>query len=400
MSVQLRRTISLPLLTLYGLGTIIGAGIFVLVGQVAGKAGMYAPVAFLLASVIAGFTAFSYAELSSRFPRSAGEAVYVDEAFHWRPFSIAVGWSAASIGIISAATIANGAVGYLHFFIPLPEWLLLILLVSGLGLLAAWGIAQSATVAAITTLITILGLLLVIGVSGTHFESLPARLPELLPPMEMSVWLGIAAGAFIAFYAFIGFEDMVNLAEEVEAPEKNLPLAIVLALAITMLLYGGVSLVAVLAVPAAELAASEAPLALIVEQAGASSQVAIAAISIIAVLDGALIQMIKVSRVLYGMSSQGMAVAFLSEVHPVTRTPLKATAIVAALILALALALPLLTLAQLTSLVTLFLFALTNLSLLRMKLQKPDMEGGVSYPLWVPAIGFILSTGFILLQFI
>jgi len=399
-SVSLKRSISLPLLTLYGLGTIIGAGIFILVGEVAGRAGIYAPVAFLLASIIAGFTAFSYAELSSRFPKSAGEAVYVEQAFRQPWLSKLTGWSVITVGVVSSATIASGAVGYIHIFLQLPEWLTILILLIALGLLAAWGISQSIWVASLTTTAAIIALIAVISLAAGSLVTLPERLPELIPPLSLDAWSGIAFGAFIAFYAFIGFEDMVNVAEEVKEPRRNLPLAIILALAIATLLYVLVALVAVLTLPIRELAESKAPLAALIEHSGRTSTHIIAMTSIFAILDGVLIQIIMASRVLYGMGARNMAPSIFSYVSPVTRTPLISTAVITLIILFMALLLPLVTLAQITSFITLSIFAAINAALWKIKLQTHQNRGSVNYPVWIPITGFFLSALFISLQFL
>lgn len=399
-TVTLKRTITLPLLTLYGLGTIIGAGIFILIGEVAGKAGIYAPIAFLVASVIAGFTAFSYAELSSRFPKSAGEAIYIEKAFQQPWLSKLIGWSVIAVGTISSATITSGAIGYIDIFLQLPVWLTISLLLISMGLLAAWGITESIWVAALTTATAIIALVAVVSLAADSLLTLPERLPELIPAFSFDAWSGIVFGAFIAFYAFIGFEDMVNVAEEVKEPRKNLPLAIILALGIATLLYVLVALVSVLSLPAQELAASKAPLAALVEHTGHTSTYIIAGISIIAILDGALIQIIMASRVLYGMGARNMAPSIFSYVSPVTRTPLVSTAVITLLILFLALALPMITLAKTTSFITLLIFAAINAALWRIKINKAQTEAEVSYPIWVPVTGLLLCTLFILLQFL
>ena len=234
-----------------------------LVGKVADTAGLYAPIAFLIAALLAGLTGLSYAELAARHPKSAGEAVYVEDGLRWRPLSILVGFLIILTGIVSAATIANGFVGYLHVFVAVPDWLAITLLVFLLGGLAAWGIDESVMAATFITLVEVGGLLLILAVAGGSLAELPARLPELIPPPDGIVWQGILLGAFLAFYAFIGFEDMVNVAEEVKEPTRNLPLAILIAIGVSTLLYLLVALVAVLALPPAELAQSRAPLALI-----------------------------------------------------------------------------------------------------------------------------------------
>ena len=394
--VKLKRSVTLPMITLYGLGTIIGAGIFVLIGKVAGIAGIYAPFAFLVASLIAGFTAFSYAELSSRFPKSAGEAVYLQEVFHYAWLSTATGLAVALVGIISAATITNGAVGYIRIFIDLPPWLIILLLVSALSLLAAWGISESVMVAAVTTSITIVGLIAVIAINGDALATLPQRSPELTP-QGSGVWGMILFGGFVAFYAFIGFEDMINIAEEVKERSRNMPLAIVLALVITTILYLLVSLAAVLSHDPALLATSDAPLAALVGEEQHRVKQIIGMISILAIADGILIQIIKSARILYGMSSQRLIPSLFAAVHPFTRTPLLATLLVALLVMGLALALPLLTLAETTSFITLIVFAAINVALWRLKMKGNAPDAAViNLPVWMPAVAFLLCAAFIL----
>ena len=394
---KLKRAITLPMVTLYGLGTIIGAGIFVLVGEVAGISGIYAPLAFLVASIIAAFTAFSYAELSARFPKSAGEAVYLEAAFHRRHLSTATGLIGILIGTVSAATITNGVVGYIQLFIDLPAWLIVTSLVLSMALLASWGISESVGVAALTTTITIGGLLAVIAINADHLADLPNRLPEMVPP-DLSAWGVVVFGAFVAFYAFIGFEDMINIAEEVKAPERNMPRSIILALMISTLLYALVSITAVLSLPAEELAASKAPLAALIGEEESVIRSTIGIVSILAITDGILIQIIKTSRILYGLSDQGFIHPLFAHVHPSRRTPLVATIIVAIAVLLLALAFPLLTLAQITSFLTLLVFAAINFALWWLKRRTIERRAGLDLPAWLPLTGFLLSSLFILVQ--
>ncbi|MCW8828895.1 MAG: APC family permease [Gammaproteobacteria bacterium] len=394
----LKRAFSLPLLTLYGLGTIMGAGIYVLLGEVVGSAGVHAPLAFLLAAVLAGFSAFSYAELSARFPLSAGEAVYTQRAFGKRWLATLVGLLIVSIGVVSTATLLNGFVGYLQLFWPLPEW---VIIVSVLGLLSGvsmWGISQSAWLAAITTLIGIVGLLLIVAVALPSMQAGGLLRQALLPAPELLTLSGILGGAFIAFYAYIGFEDIVNVAEEVREPSRNLPRAVLLALLISTLLYMLVALAALSVLPPGQLARSSAPLALVFQQATGSEPVAISLIGLVAVINGALIQIIMASRVLYGMAAQGWLPAPLAWVNPRTRTPLRSTVLVSGVILLLALWLPLLTLAELTSLITLVVFSLVNLALWRIKVRDPRPVGIAVFPLWLPVAGALFSLAFVLLQ--
>lgn len=391
----------MPLITFFGLGTILGAGIYVLVGAVAGRAGLYAPIAFLLAAVTAAFTAVSYAELSSRYPKSAGAAVYAQAAFSRPWLSIAVGWSVVLTGLVSAATISNGFVGYLRIFVQLPDWLAIVALVVALGLLAAWGISESATAAALITLVEVTGLIIVLFIAGDSLAELPARWHELAPPLSGDVWLGIASGSFLAFYAFIGFEDMVNMVEEVKNPSRNLPLSIFLALSVATVLYILIALVAVLSLPIESLAQSDAPLAKIIEYKTGRSPVGIGLISLIAVINGALVQIIMASRVIYGMGCQYRSMRVFADVNPRTRTPVLATALVTLIILVLALWLPLITLAQATSLIILIVFALINLALWRLKARcEPHPADVRTYPVWIPIIGFLLCAGLLILQIV
>ena len=394
----LKRSLSFWLITLYGLGTTVGAGIFVLVGKVAGVAGMYAPIAFLVAALLAGISALAFAELSARFPVSAGEAVYVHEGFGRRWLALSVGLAVALAGLISAAAIAHGFVGYLHAFVAVPKPLAVAGILVLLGIIAAWGIAESVTLAALFTLLEV-GALVVVVVAGVPaLATLPERLPSLLPPAELAVWSGILAGAVLAFYAFIGFEDMVNVAEEVTDAPRVLPRAIIAVLLLTTLLYVAVTTVAVLVLPRDDLAASDAPLAAVYAAASGRSATPLNLVAIVAVMNGALIQLIMASRVLYGLAGQGWLPAWLATVHPARRTPVVATALVTALCLALALALPIVTLARATAYVTLTIFAVVNLALWRLKARQPAPVDGFVLPRWVPLVGFLASAGMLLID--
>ncbi len=396
--VTLKRAFSLPLLTFYGLGTILGAGIYVLIGEVAGSAGVHAPLAFLIASLLAGFSAFSYAELSARYPLSAGEAVYLQRAFGKPWLATLVGFLIVFIGMVSTATLVNGFVGYLQVFLQLPPWMIITLLVLLLVAVAAWGISESAWVATVTTLIEIIGLFLILGVALPQVELGPALQRSLDVTPNLTTLTGVLGGAFIAFYAFIGFEDIVNVAEEVRDPNRNLPRAVLLSLGIATLLYMVVAVVAVAVMPPEELAASDAPLALIYQRATGEAPIFIGLIGLSAVINGAIIQIVMASRVLYGMAGQGWIPHGLARVHPFTRTPLRSTLLIGTVILTLALWLPLETLAKITSLVTLTVFTLVNLSLWRIKRHTPRPEGIVLFPLWLPVAGFFCSAGFGLFQ--
>jgi APA family basic amino acid/polyamine antiporter len=394
--VALKRSIGQPLLTFYGLGTILGAGIYVLVGEIAAAAGTAAPSAFLLAAVIAAFTALSYAELSSRLPKSAGEAAYVDAAFRRPALSQVVGWAVVIVGVVSAATMCRGVIGYLSVFVETSTSLVLIMLILALGALAVWGITESLIAAALITVVEVAGLVFVIAIAADSLGNLPREWRSLLPEVTLTSLSGVMAGAFLAFYAFIGFEDIVNVAEEVKSPTRTLPAAIVWSLVIATTLYIIVTAAAVLSVPIDRLAGSDAPLAVVIESAGYSPLI-IAAISLLAITNGALVQIVMASRVLYGLADQGLAWRVLARVDSRTRTPVVGTLLITVTILILALFFDLGELARLTSAIALLIFAMVNTALLKLKFRKLS-DNVFEVPITVPIAGLLLSAGMLLYQ--
>jgi amino acid transporter len=387
----LKRSLSLAMLVLYGLGTTIGAGIYVLIGKVAGAAGVYSPLAFILAALVAVPTALSFGALAARFPRSAGEAIYVEAAFGRPRLATLTGLAVIFVGIVSSAAISAGAVGYLQNLIALPLWLGLLLVIAVLTLVAIWGISESVIVTAVATVAEVGGLVLIVwsgrdGLDMARFSDAAAAAP--LPDIGI---VGILSGAVLAFYAFIGFQDMVNLSEEVREPSRTVPAAIVFTLGITMILYVLVALVAVTAMPIETLAASAAPVSEIFQRLTGLPTRAFEVMVIAAVANGALVQIILVSRVLYGLARQGWLPVAFGAIAGRTRTPVFATAVTSAVIFAVALLFPLETLARIASLVTLLIFAIVNLALLR--LHGRD-SGGVRtphLPSVVPLAGLVLS---------
>jgi amino acid transporter len=397
---ELKRTIGLPLLLFYGLGNILGAGIYVLIGKVAGEAGIYIPLAFFVASVVAAFSALTYSELSARYPLSAGEAVYIDEGFHLPALSRLTGLLIAFAGMVSAATIARGFYGYFDIFIALPESLVVAGIILLLGALTIWGISQSVITAAVLTIIEIAGLLLIIWAGSDALARVPASIDSLLPPIETATLAGIMLGAFLAFFAFIGFEDMVNIAEEVKKPQQTLPAAILLALLIATLMYALVALVAVMSVDQATLAASKAPLADVLTATSDINPRVISFISMIAIVNGALIQMVMASRLFYGMAKKGWIWKRLGTVNERTHTPVTATVLVIAVILGLGLWFPLETLARSTSFLVLIVFTLANAALVAIKWSRPQPQGILNIPIWVPLTGSVTCTGLLMFQLI
>lgn len=388
---KLKRSLSLTLLTLYGLGNILGAGIYVLVGKVAGEAGIHAPLSFLIAMVVAGLTAFSYMELSSRFPQSAGSSLYVHKAFGVKAMSLGVGLSMVLGGITSAAALSHGFAGYLNTLISVPPLLASCSLLIFLGIVAAKGINDSAKLASIFTLVEIAGLLLIIGFGASKLGSIsPSEVLAVHPSIGLS---GVLFGTFLAFYAFIGFEDMVNVAEEVRNPQRIMPIAILLSLISATVLYMLVILVSVAAVAPAELAGSSAPLSLVIDRVSSLSPKTISIIGLAAALNGVIVQIIMGSRMLYGMSKQGWVLPKLSAIDPISKTPVLATVVVVVLMLFSTLLLPLVSLAQLTSFLVLIIFTLVNVSLIVIKRKHPQPVSVRRVPLLVPLLGALSSAG-------
>lgn len=399
---QLRRRLTLPLLILYGLGVTIGAGIYVLVGTTASKAGIYAPISFLIAAIVVAFTGFSYAELGTRYPVSAGEATYVKKGFNSKTLQLLTGFLVITSGVVSSATVAIGAAAYLEKLLPIPSAYLIILVIVVIGIIAAWGILESVFLAAIFTVLEICGLSLVIWIGVNSNSDIISRLPSLLPPLEFSVWSGIFSAGLLAFFAFVGFEDIANVAEEVKNPRKTLPLGIITTLVIATIIYFVVVSVVVLAVPMDTLIKSSAPLALIFENTDLKTRGFFNILAIIATINGALIQVIMASRVLYGLSSQQSLPSFLSYVNPVTRTPITATFVIIILVIILALFFPITELAEITSQVVLIVFALVNMALIFIKKhEKPTLlPSYFQVPKWVPYMGFTSSSLLFLVSFI
>jgi APA family basic amino acid/polyamine antiporter len=396
---QLLRKITMPMLLFYGLGNILGAGIYVLIAEVANIAGMYAPFSFLVALVIVSFTALSYAELASRYPDAAGVALYIKEGFGSTRLSVFIGLTIAMAALISAATIARGFAGYLAELAPfIPEWVAITGLIGTLCLIAIWGIGESVTIAVILTFIETGGLLLILWIGLPLLPALAERAPELIPPLQWDVWYSISLGGFLAFYAFLGFEDMANIAEEVKAPSKAYPKAILLSLLIAALLYLSVSLVSVLLLSPQHLASTDAPFATIYEQATGKGTLLITVISIFAIINGALIQIIMASRMVYGISKRGWLPSALSYVGARTKTPLLSTLLVSAVTLGFAFWLPLVTLANLTSSLILVVFTFVNTALIRIKLRDPAPQDAYLIPFWVPAGGVVVNIMFLALH--
>ena len=386
MAEHLKRRIGLGLLAAYGVGVMVGAGIYVLVGAVAGQAGVWAPLAFLFAGLIAAPSALSYAELSTRLPEAAGEAAYVQQGLNSRVLALIVGLAIVAAGTISAAAVLRGGVGYLTSITQWPaEWAILAVGAALVGV-AVLGALESLAVAAVFTAIELTGLALVIWAGGTAAPS-----ADWLSGAGGLVWPGVAAGAVLAFFAFIGFEDIVNMAEEVRRPTYTLPRAILMALVITSVIYGAVSWAAVRAVPLATLEGSEQPLALVWQARTGGSAAFLSAIAVAAALNGVLAQIVMAARVMFGLGKEGGPLGVFHHAHPRFGTPVLATVLVGGFVVLGALGLPVATLAGATSTILLAVFVLVNAALIGLKRRAP--EAAFRVPMAVPVAGLVLALG-------
>jgi APA family basic amino acid/polyamine antiporter len=386
----LRRRLGLGLLTLYGVGVMIGAGIYVLLGAVAGAAGAMAPIAFLMAGLVAAPTAISYAELSSRIPESGGEVAYLRDAYGLAWLSRLAGFAIIGGAMLGGAAVLQGGVGYLAALVPAPQWVLIIGLGAALALTAIVGVVESMVLAAVLTVVEVGGLLVVIaaGHMAPGFDA--AAMPQV-EAVQLPGLVGVGAGALLAFFAFIGFEDMVNMAEETRDPSRTMPRAIFIALAVVTVLYALVAHAAVIAVPAAVLSASDRPLALVMEAGLPQGAAALGVVALAAALNGVLAQMVMAARMLFGLGRDGGVLAVFTHVHPRFGTPALATAVTAAAIVTVALTTPLLALAATSSSVLLVAFFGMNATLLVLKRRGPAGPGVFVAPVWAPWAGMVAS---------
>ncbi len=395
----LARALSPPLLILVALGTTLGAGIYVVIGEIVGAAGYWTPVSFLVACVVALFSGASFAELSGRNPSAGGPVAWADDAFgrHW--LSVAVGWGIVLVGIVSGATISTGFVAYIGEFVGWSKWTILPIVVGVPTAIAIAGVRESAWFMAATTVAGMIGLGIVLWASGANIPEWPQKLGEGSGSSGADgVWLGIGLGAFLAFYAFIGFEDIVHLGEETKAAHKTVPLAIFCTLAVALVFYLLIAIAAVATVPPERLAESRVPLVDVVEAAGMNGLV-VGILGLVTIADGLFAQLIMVSRTIYDLGERRRgAPRWLSQLWPLTRTPAIATLLVGTTILLLALFFPTRTLAGATSAIILVIFATANVALIVLKRRGPPPRRSFQVPAVVPWLGVATCLVLLLVQ--
>jgi amino acid transporter len=339
---DLRRVITRPMLTFFVIGDILGAGIYSLTGEVGADAGGAIWASFLIAFVLAFLTAFAYLELVTKYPRAAGAALYVDKAFGVHALSFLVTFAVMASGVTSASFAASRIGG--RYFTGLtgvedPPMALIgalaILLVAAVNL---WGVAESVRVNIVITCVEIVGLLFVIAVGAWVLASGdgdPGAAFDVAGS-GFGVVTGLLAGAGTAFYAFLGFEDAVNMAEETREPNRTFPPALITGLVGAGIIYLLVAFTAAMVVPLSVLTESSGPLLEVVKAGapGLNSDELFSAIAMVSVSNTMLINMLMASRLLYGMSRRGVLPGALARLTP-RRTPWVAIVLTTALSLLL-----------------------------------------------------------------
>lgn len=395
---RLRRTLGLWALVAYGVGDILGAGIYALVGKIAGIAGTASWLAFAVALVVAALTALSYAELGSRYPRSGGESYFCQRAFRSPALALIVGWIVFCSGVVSLATVSHAFVGYLFSFLDIPLsqlWYPAVLCVFllAIGGINFYGIRQSSQANIVCTVVEMCGLLLVLVLGIVFLIRVPATSATAPPPADWPTVGMLGHAATVAFFAFIGFEDMVNVAEEVHSPRRTMPLAILLSLVIAGSIYIAVVWVATAVASPVDLADSDAPLLLVIQRAAPRfPSWLFTPIALFAVANTGLLNCIMASRLLYGMGKQQLVPVSLTYLHPRTETPIWAIVFVLTSAVALALSGTLVHLAGTTSALLLLVFFVVNASLLVVKVRHRSRRVPFAVPRALPALA-LLATG-------
>lgn len=397
MGKKLRRKIGLFGLTASGVGMILGAGIYALIGNAAAVAGNSLWISFLLGALISSLTGLSYAELASSIPRAAAEYSYVKEAFKNSLAPFLIGWIIIFTEVVSISTVALGFGGYFESLFKVPMVFSSLALIFVLSLLNFVGIEESSKVNIVFTVIEVLGLLLIV-VLGVPYLG---RVNYFGSPEGFQ---SILRASTLIFFAYLGFEDIVNLAEESKNPERNMPKALILSVIITAVLYVMVAIATVSLADWQELGTATAPLAHAASKSlGQNAFLTIAAIALFATANTVLILLIVSSRMVYGMSRDGSLPHILSNLSR-RETPWIANIVVMTLACLFIILGNLGFVAEITNLGTFIIFAAVNLSAIWLRYTKPEMNRPFKTPITVakiPLIPFLglLSCGLMVTQF-
>lgn len=386
---KLRQSITGPLLYLFILGDVLGAGIYALMGVLAQEVGgaLWAPL--VLALLLALLTAGSYAELVTKYPRAGGAAVFAERAFRVPMVAFLVGFCMLAAGVTSAAGLALAFAGdYLETFLDVPRVAAAIVFLGLVAALNARGIDESLKSNVAMTIIEVSGLLIVIvtvAVLLARGGGDVARVTQL--PSGVSPTAAVLGAAIIAYYSFVGFETSANVAEEMRDPSRVYPRALFGALLTAGVVYVLVGLASAVALPSDVLSASSGPLLAVVAATGVGIPAWVfSLIALVAVANGALLTMIMASRVSYGMAEQSLLPTVLTRVLPHRRTPWVAILATTGVAMLLTLVGDLSVLASTVVLLLLFVFLSTNLSVLLLRRDHVEHRH-FRVPTLVPVLG-------------
>jgi basic amino acid/polyamine antiporter, APA family len=389
-SEPLRQVITRPLLLLFVVGDVLGAGIYALIGEIGGRVGGAIWGAFVAALILAVFTAFAYAELVTKYPKAAGAALYTNKAFKRPLLTFIVAFAVMCSGIASAATLSRAFGGdYLSGLVgDVPTALVAIGFLAAVALLNFRGIDESVKTNVALTLVELGGLVLVVIVAAAALADGQGDASRAFQINEgETVVSAMIGGAALAFYALIGFEDSVNVAEECKDPRKDYPPALFGGLAIAGIIYLAVAMLASMVVPTKELASSDGALQLVASTGplGIPEDV-FSVIALFALANGALINMIMASRIVYGMSREGIVAPGFGRVSRTRRTPWVAIVFTTTLAMVLAVTGDLSDLADTTVLLLLLVFAVVNVAVLILRRDPVDHDHFTA-PSALPVIG-------------
>jgi len=393
----LTRSIGLFEAVAYGVGIILGAGIYVLIGPATGLAGNSVWVSFIIGALISSLTGLSYAELSTMFPKAAAEYIYVKRAFKNDLLAFLTGWLIIFTGIVSISTVALGFGGYFKAIFSFPIFFSALILIMLLSLLNFIGIEKSSKVNILFTAIEVGGLLIVIILGMNKFGEVNY--------FEAPSISGIFGAAALMFFAYLGFEDIVNIAEETSNPQKNLPRALLLSIIITAIFYVLVGLAVVNLANWQVLSVSPAPLSFAVSTVlGPNGFSIMSYIALFATANTVLITSIVGSRMIYGMAKDNALPNILSKVHKKTKTPWIAILTIMIFSMLFIFLGDIELVANITSLGVFITFALVNLSLIWLRYKKPNLKRPFKVPLNIrkfPVIPFfgLMSCLLMLIQF-
>lgn len=370
---KLMRTLSLPEVVLSGIGVILGAGIYALIGEAAATAGNALWLSFVFSALIASFTGLSYMELSSMFPRASAEYEYTRHSFGSN-LAFMTGIMVILSGIIGASTVALGFSGYFRGIFDLPVLLISFVLLLLLSLLLFAGIRQSAMVAIVFTLIEAGGLVGIILIGLPYIGSVD----YFYMPLGMA---GVFQAAALIFFAYQGFEEIVKLSEETKDPERTIPLGLIIALSVTILLYVLVS-VSVVSISGWEaVAGSENPFAMIAGEVFDGGHQIFTVIALFATANTVLLMLLSSSRIIYGMAKEGRLPGVLGRVHERTRTPAYAVFVSGTLSLLFLSFGNIRDVASVTNFTLYFTFTVINASVIVLRFSMPDKRRPFKVPL-------------------